>query len=48
MTGLTKDQIKIRRRQWVEGRQWKYGPDGVIWYNHAEIDRWVESGWAAT
>lgn len=49
LTGMTHDQIKQRRqnRQWVEKRQWKWGPDGKIWYNPEEIDRWVEQGHAA-
>lgn len=47
MTGLSKDAIKHLRCKWVEGRQWKKGPDGVYWYNHGEIDRWVETGRAA-
>lgn len=49
LTGLTHDQIRQRRegRQWVEMRQWKWGPDGKIWYNPEEVDRWVEHGSAA-
>lgn len=47
LTGLTTDQVKKRRPQWIEGRQWKWGPDRAIWYNLREINRWVESGRAA-
>lgn len=42
VTGLSKDQVKHRRQQWAEGKQWKEAPDGCIWYNLEEIDRWVE------
>ncbi|BES72222.1 hypothetical protein RE428_32400 [Marinobacter nanhaiticus D15-8W] len=47
LTGLTKDQIKIRRKLWVEGRQYRKATDGCLWYNLEEIERWVEKGWAA-
>ena len=47
LTGLTHDQIKIRRKQWVEGRHWKWGPDKIVWYNLEEIERWVDQGHAA-
>lgn len=42
LTGLTKEQIRLRRSQWVENRQWKVGPDKSFWYNLEEIERWVE------
>lgn len=48
VTGLTKEMIRNRRRdRWVEGRQWKVGPDNSFWYNVEEIDRWVDQGVAA-
>lgn len=47
LTGLTHEQIRLRRAQWVEGRQWKKGPDKSFWYNVEEIDRWVDEGRAA-
>ncbi|MCC4269154.1 excisionase family protein [Marinobacter nauticus] len=47
LTGLSHEQVRLRRAQWVEGRQWKYGPDKTIWYNLEEIERWVENGIAA-
>ncbi|MTI78356.1 MAG: excisionase [Marinobacter sp.] len=47
LTGLTKEQVRLRRSQWVENRQWKRGPDNSLWYNLEEIDKWVEVGRAA-
>lgn len=47
LTGLTKDQIKVRRKLWVENRQYKWGADGILWYNIEEIDKWVDQGKAA-
>jgi hypothetical protein len=44
LTGLTKEQIRLRRAQWIEGRQWKKGPDKSLWYHLEEIERWVENG----
>ena len=47
LTGLTKEQVRLRRSQWIESRQWKVGPDKSFWYNLEEIDKWVELGRAA-
>ena len=47
LTGLSHEQVRLRRKQWVEGRQWKVGPDNSFWYNVEEIDRWVDQGVAA-
>lgn len=47
LTGLTKDQIKVRRKLWIENRHYKWGADSILWYNIEEIDRWVDQGKAA-
>jgi len=47
LTGLTHEQIRLRRAQWIEGRHWKKGPDKSLWYNLEEIEKWVDQGRAA-
>lgn len=47
LTGLSHEQVRTRRAQWIEGRQWKWGPDKAIWYNLEAIEQWVDQGAAA-
>lgn len=47
LTGLSHEQVRLRRSQWIEGRQWKVGPDKSFWYNVEAIDQWVDQGRAA-
>lgn len=47
LTGLSHEQVRLRRAQWIEGRQWKVGPDKSFWYNVEAIDQWVDQGAAA-
>lgn len=44
MTGLSTEAARKKRErgEWLEGKHWKYAPDGMVWYNWQEIDRWVE------
>lgn len=46
MTGLTAGAIRkrIERGQWLEGSEWRRGPDDRIWIDVRGIERWVESG----
>lgn len=44
MSGDTPDAFQARRRRkvWVEGVQFTKAPDGTIWINANEVDKWVE------
>jgi hypothetical protein len=43
--GLTSAAIRkrIERGQWLEGREWRRGPDGRIWVDTKGVERWVET-----
>lgn len=45
MTGDTPDAVHARRRkkQWVDGVHCRLAPDGNLWVNPEEVNRWVES-----
>ncbi|MDX8401873.1 MAG: hypothetical protein R8K47_04510 [Mariprofundaceae bacterium] len=45
MTGYTKHAFHAKKQRgvWLEGLHWKYGPDGHIFINWREVDRWVEA-----
>lgn len=43
--GYTETAVDHKRKDgiWPEGRLWRKAPDGRIFYNVEEIDKWVES-----
>ena len=45
ITGYSENAIrhKVKSGVWVEGRIWRRAPDGRIFLNLAEFERWVES-----
>jgi len=44
MTGHTKDTLKQNRSKgvWAEGKHYKKAPDGVVYYNHAALDDFID------
>lgn len=44
LSGDTPDAVHARRRkhQWTDGRQCRVGPDGNLWVNPEEVNKWVE------
>jgi putative excisionase DUF1233 len=42
--GLSPGAIRkrIERGQWIEGREWRRGPDGRVWIDTKGVERWVE------
>lgn len=44
VSGDTEDAVHARRRsgKWVRGLHWRHDPDGKIWINTGEVNRWVE------
>ena len=44
LSGDTSDAVHARRRklQWKDGVQCKVGPDGNLWINPEEVNKWVE------
>lgn len=44
ITGLSAAAIRkrIERGQWLEGREWRRGPDDRIWIDTEGVTRWVE------
>lgn len=49
-TGDTTNAVHAKRKRgmWLDGIQCKIGPDGNIWINLIEVERWVENGNKAT
>jgi len=49
MSGETEMTVKKRRQKgvWADGKQCKIGPNGKIWVNPQEVDKWVENYHAA-
>jgi len=45
ITGYSEDAIrlKVKNGTWVQGRIWRKAPDGRIFINLDEFERWVES-----
>ena len=43
--GYSEEAVEHKRKDgiWAEGRIWRKAPDGRIFFNVEEIDRWVES-----
>lgn len=49
-TGETMNGLHARRRKgkWLDGIQCRIGPDGNLWVNLEEAQKWVEQGDQAT
>jgi hypothetical protein len=45
LSGDTSDAVHARRRklQWQDGHHCKIGPDGNLWINPEQVNKWVES-----
>ena len=45
-TDDTPDAVHARRRrgQWIDGIHCKIGPDGKLWVNPSEVNKWVAAG----
>ena len=45
ITGYSENAVrhKIKGGIWIEGRIWRKAPDGRIFVNLGEFERWVES-----
>lgn len=45
ISGDTVDAVKQRRKkgEWAEGKHSKLGPNGRIWVNLEQVDRWIEN-----
>jgi hypothetical protein len=45
-SGDTPNAVHAKRKKgvWLDGIQCKIGPDGNIWINLIEVERWVENG----
>jgi hypothetical protein len=45
ISGDTADAVHARRRkgQWTDGVQCRVGPDGNLWVNPSEVNKWIES-----
>lgn len=45
LSGDTPDAVHARRRkkQWVDGVHCRIAPDGNVWVNLEEVNKWVES-----
>ena len=50
ISGDTSNAVHAKRKRgmWLDGIQCKVGPDGNIWINLIEVERWVENGNKAT
>jgi hypothetical protein len=45
LSGDSSDAVHARRRkrQWTDGKHCRIGPDGNLWINPEEVNKWVES-----
>ncbi|RUR14020.1 excisionase [Legionella septentrionalis] len=50
ISGDTSNAVHAKRKRgmWLDGVQCKIGPDGNIWINLVEVEKWVENGNKAT
>jgi len=50
ISGDTPDAVHAKRRKgtWLDDVHCKIAPDGNLWINLVEIEKWVESGTLAT
>lgn len=46
ITGYSEDAVrhKVKNGTWPQGRIWRKAPDGRIFVNLEEFERWVENG----
>lgn len=44
ITGLTPGAIRkrVERGQWLEGKEYRRGPDGRVWIDTEGVRKWVE------
>ena len=44
LSGDTVDAVKSRRKRgmWLEGKHCKRAPDGNLWINLQQVEKWVE------
>lgn len=49
LTGDTRDSVysKRNKRVWTDGVHCKIAPDGALWVNLEEVEKWVEQDRAA-
>lgn len=49
-SGDTANAVHAKRKKgiWLDGIQCKIGPDGNVWVNVEEVEKWVERGNQAT
>lgn len=45
LTGLSKKGVehRIERGIWLRGTHYKKGPDGRLWFNVPQIERWLDA-----
>lgn len=45
LTGYSEDAVrhKVKNGTWLQGRIWRKAPDGRIFVNLDEFERWVEA-----
>jgi hypothetical protein len=50
LSGETKDSVTYKRTsgKWVEGVHWRIAPDGMVWVNLVEVEKWVTGNQVAT
>lgn len=43
-TGYTDDAVRAKRKRgvWIEGVHWRKAPDGRLFFNLPEIQKWIE------
>lgn len=46
LSGDSTDAVHTRRKKgkWLDGVQCRIAPDGNLWVNLEEVDKWVENG----
>ena len=45
LSGETQEAVRIRRKRgiWADGKQTKIGPNGRIWVNLEEANKWIQN-----
>lgn len=46
LSGDTIDAVHAKRRKgiWLDNKQCRLAPDGKLWINLLEVEKWVENG----
>jgi len=46
LSGDTIDAVHAKRRRgiWLDNKQCRLAPDGKLWINLLEVEKWVENG----